>query len=594
MAVASDLPSSRTRSEFQDARATRSLVDDHGQPLGDPDRQPNRVLVALRRDLAGHAARDHRDRGPALLQNERRRPARHRRARSVQDVVAAAAPRQGGSTITQQFVKNALAGAEQPHGLREAARGRARLPPHAQVVEGEDPHATTSTRSTSATAPTGSSRPRGPTSATTSTTPAAATPDAPAARQQLQPGEAALLAGDRRVARARYDPVAHPVAAHAAPRPRAARRCSSRATSRGRSTTDASRQALPDAEDDPAAAERRSTSVAPLLHDLGAASRSSTATARARAFDGGLQIKTTLDLDLQQAAEQRGQTLPRRPRRPDGVAGGDRQQDRRGARDGRRRATTTTRPFNLATQGQRQPGSAFKPFVLAAALQARHLARLASGRRQAEDLRRARHARQARSSSSTTTRAPTPASRTLARRDRRSPTTRSTPRSGIKVGTQRIARLAQRMGIRTPVSTNPAMTLGGLKQGVTPLDMAHAYETFAARRPARQRHARRRRRRPGRHPARSTPAATLHDGDRRDATSVTTDARAARERRRDRDARSSRRVVAVRHRRRRRDRRVRGRQDRHDRELRRRLVRRLERRSTRSPSGSATPTSSSR
>ena len=30
-----------------------------------------------------------------------------------------------------------------------------------------------------------------------------------------------------------------------------------------------------------------------------------------------------------------------------------------------------TRPFNLATQGQRQPGSSFKPFVLAAALQAR-------------------------------------------------------------------------------------------------------------------------------------------------------------------------------------------------------------------------------
>ena len=34
-------------------------------------------------------------------------------------------------------------------------------------------------------------------------------------------------------------------------------------------------------------------------------------------------------------------------------------------------------------------------------------------------------------------------------------------------------------GWRTPVSSNPAMTLGGLKQGVTPLDMAHAYETFA-------------------------------------------------------------------------------------------------------------------
>jgi penicillin-binding protein 1A len=34
------------------------------------------------------------------------------------------------------------------------------------------------------------------------------------------------------------------------------------------------------------------------------------------------------------------------------------------------------------------------------------------------------------------------------------------------------------MGIRTPVSTNYAMTLGGLRQGVTPLDMAHAYESF--------------------------------------------------------------------------------------------------------------------
>jgi penicillin-binding protein 1A len=36
------------------------------------------------------------------------------------------------------------------------------------------------------------------------------------------------------------------------------------------------------------------------------------------------------------------------------------------------------------------------------------------------------------------------------------------------------------MGIRTPVSSNYAMTLGGLKEGVTPLDMAHAYETFAS------------------------------------------------------------------------------------------------------------------
>jgi penicillin-binding protein 1A len=35
------------------------------------------------------------------------------------------------------------------------------------------------------------------------------------------------------------------------------------------------------------------------------------------------------------------------------------------------------------------------------------------------------------------------------------------------------------MGIRTPVSSNYAITLGGLKRGVTPLDLAHAYETLA-------------------------------------------------------------------------------------------------------------------
>lgn len=39
--------------------------------------------------------------------------------------------------------------------------------------------------------------------------------------------------------------------------------------------------------------------------------------------------------------------------------------------------------------------------------------------------------------------------------------------------------MAKRMGIRSPVSNNYAMILGGLRIGVSPLDMAHAYETFA-------------------------------------------------------------------------------------------------------------------
>ena len=52
---------------------------------------------------------------------------------------------------------------------------------------------------------------------------------------------------------------------------------------------------------------------------------------------------------------------------------------------------------------------------------------------------------------------------------------------GLKLGTKRVAALAQRMGVKTTVSDNPAMTLGGLKEGVTPLEMAYAYSTIANR-----------------------------------------------------------------------------------------------------------------
>ena len=86
-----------------------------------------------------------------------------------------------------------------------------------------------------------------------------------------------------------------------------------------------------------------------------------------KAFEGGLTVQTTLDVRLQEAAEQAVQSwLPYQggPRaslvaidNDSGevlaMVGGD---------------DYSTRPFNLATQGQRQPGSAFKPFVLAQAL----------------------------------------------------------------------------------------------------------------------------------------------------------------------------------------------------------------------------------
>jgi penicillin-binding protein 1A len=130
-------------------------------------------------------------------------------------------------------------------------------------------------------------------------------------------------------------------------------------------------------------------------------------------------------------------------------------------------------PFNLATQGQRQPGSAFKPFVLAEALR-KHISPqsqwsskkltyiLKGGERFTVNNYEDAYVG-ARSLESATTFSDNSVYAQVAK----------------QIGTKNVARLARKMGIRTPVSTNLAIALGGLRHGVTPLDMAHAYETFA-------------------------------------------------------------------------------------------------------------------
>jgi penicillin-binding protein 1A len=87
-----------------------------------------------------------------------------------------------------------------------------------------------------------------------------------------------------------------------------------------------------------------------------------------KAFGSGLRIHTTIDTRLQKAAEN---SINQWLRNPDGpraslVAIHN--------TDGEVRAMVggdvyATHPFNLATQGQRQPGSSFKPFVLARGLE---------------------------------------------------------------------------------------------------------------------------------------------------------------------------------------------------------------------------------
>ncbi len=192
-----------------------------------------------------------------------------------------------------------------------------------------------------------------------------------------------------------------------------------------------------------------------------------------RAFEGGLVVKTTIDGRVQRAAEKaidawlpKGQSGPRASlvaiRNDTGevraMVGGD---------------NYGTTPFNLATQGQRQPGSSFKPFVLAEALR-----QGISPESTWESKKKTYILKGGEKFTVNNYEDAYGGIRTLA-----NATTFSDnavyAQVGMKVKTKKVAKLARRMGVRTPVSSNYAMALGGLRTGVTPLDMAHAYETFA-------------------------------------------------------------------------------------------------------------------
>src|SRR6185312_3523352 len=78
-------------------------------------------------------------------------------------------------------------------------------------------------------------------------------------------------------------------------------------------------------------------------------------------------IHTTLDLGLQTAAENAvSKYLPNAAGPSAAVVAIDNRSGEVRAMVGGR--DYAERPFNLATQGQRQPGSAIKPFILAEAL----------------------------------------------------------------------------------------------------------------------------------------------------------------------------------------------------------------------------------
>ena len=141
-----------------------------------------------------------------------------------------------------------------------------------------------------------------------------------------------------------------------------------------------------------------------------------------------------------------------------------------------RAAPTRTATFNLAAQGHRQPGSAFKTFVLVTALRqgvdpnsttytSKPLDLDRAGLRAVEGLDLRRQLR----------RHDEPRAG-----DARARTTPSTRSSTSTSGPKNVRETAEMMGITTQLDGLPAEGLGGLRLGVSPLEMANAYATLAS------------------------------------------------------------------------------------------------------------------
>jgi penicillin-binding protein 1A len=193
-----------------------------------------------------------------------------------------------------------------------------------------------------------------------------------------------------------------------------------------------------------------------------------------RAFTGGLTVRTTLDSKVQEAATTAIRNwLPfASGPRASMVAIENKTGMVRAMVGGDDYATSS---FNLATQGQRQPGSSFKPFVLAEALrQGISTGSTWASRKKVFTLKggekfEVNNYNDAYAGVTTLANATTNSDNSVY------------AELGLKLGPRKVAAMARRLGVRTRVSHNAANALGGLKEGVTPLDMAHAYETFAQR-----------------------------------------------------------------------------------------------------------------
>ncbi len=459
MAVASDLPSLDNQAEFLASRNSILLDGGSGDQLARLTGNQNRILIdesdvspALKnaviaiedRRFYDHEGVDYIGIGRAFVQDLRRQSAV-----------------QGGSTITQQFVKNALA-AQGDRSVFQKLRESA-LAYHLErqwtkqkiltqylntVYFGNGAYGVESAMRTYFNA----GREDFPSGERLST--------------NVEPAQAALLAG-MIASPSLYDPVQNPEASKA-------RRDTVLASMRDQGMITPAQYEDGVAEPIPTESDIKqpeleseepyfSTWVTQQLVDRYGAGR---------VFGGGLKITTTLDPSLQTAAERAVGRLSgigpagslvaieNRTGEVKAMVGGD---------------NFEKQAFNLATNGHRQPGSTIKPFTLATALEEG-----ISPESTWESRRKVLPWPGRPNQNFVAENYEDSYSGTATLRDATINSDNSVfAEVGLEVGTKDIAAMAERMGIQTRMSTNPAMTLGGLKEGLTPLEMAFAYSTFA-------------------------------------------------------------------------------------------------------------------
>ncbi len=207
------------------------------------------------------------------------------------------------------------------------------------------------------------------------------------------------------------------------------------------------------------------------------------------AYYGGLKIKLSIDLNLQHEAQTvvndelpAGEGLPTASL----VAISNKTGEVRAMVSGDG-PDYQQEPFNLATMGYRQPGSSFKVFTLAAALSKGLITPYTEFDSHQLTINFVKKNGNAFYAPNGTGRFPVHNFGNVYSGE--IPMTTATATSDNSVfaqlgteqgmGTRIVAKYAKLLGIRSPVSRNPSMILGGLSTGVSALDMAHAYSTVA-------------------------------------------------------------------------------------------------------------------